>query len=54
MVKIKEVNFLIFLVGKKGKGAICTSLTWNSLGKKLFAGFSDGTIRVWHAEQRKN
>jgi guanine nucleotide-binding protein subunit beta-2-like 1 protein len=39
--------------GKKVKMPECTSLTWNSLGKKLFAGFADGTIRVWHAEQRK-
>jgi guanine nucleotide-binding protein subunit beta-2-like 1 protein len=40
--------------GKKSKLPQCTSLAWNSLGKKLFAGFSDGVIRVWHAEQRKN
>lgn len=39
--------------GKKTKTPECTSLTWSSLGKKLFAGFNDGTIRVWHAEQRK-
>jgi guanine nucleotide-binding protein subunit beta-2-like 1 protein len=37
---------------KEGKGKrkppMCTSLTWNALGKKLFAGYSDGAIRVWH------
>lgn len=25
----------------------CTSLTWNALGKKLFVGCNDGTIRVY-------
>jgi len=34
--------------GKVRKQAQCTSLCWNALGKKLFAGFSDGVIRVWH------
>lgn len=38
--------------GKKGK-VQCLSLTWNAAGNKLFAGFSDGIIRVWHAEQSK-
>jgi len=37
---------------KEGKGRKrppqCTSLTWNALGKKLFAGFTDGLIRVYH------
>jgi len=33
---------------KKSKSAACTALTWNPLGKKLFAGFNDGHIRVWH------
>jgi len=33
---------------KVKKLPVCTSLTWNALGKKLFAGFSDGLIRVWH------
>lgn len=33
--------------GKKKKAPSCTSLTWNALGKKLFAGFSDGIIRVY-------
>lgn len=37
--------------GKKGKLPQCISLTWNSIGNKLFAGFSDGVIRVWHSEQ---
>lgn len=40
--------------GKKGKIPQCISLTWNALGNKLFAGFSDGVIRVWHAELKKN
>lgn len=31
----------------KPKNPMCTSLAWNALGKKLFAGFSDGNIRVW-------
>jgi hypothetical protein len=36
---------------KSGEPAVqpqCTSLAWNSLGQKLFAGFSDGLIRVYH------
>jgi len=33
---------------KKFKPATCTSLVWNPLGKKLFGGFNDGLIRVWH------
>lgn len=33
---------------KKQKVPICTSLTWNALGKKLFCGFSDGLIRVYN------
>jgi len=31
----------------KGKNPQCTSLTWNALGKKLFAGFTDGVIRTF-------
>lgn len=38
---------------KKGKAPQCLSLTWNATGNKLFAGFSDGVIRVWQAEQSK-
>jgi len=38
--------------GKK-KNPMCTSLTWNALGKKLFAGFSDGLIRVYHVNTDK-
>eukprot|EP01016_Furgasonia_blochmanni_P009640 TRINITY_DN13_c0_g1_i8.p2 TRINITY_DN13_c0_g1~~TRINITY_DN13_c0_g1_i8.p2 ORF type:complete len:393 (-),score=193.11 TRINITY_DN13_c0_g1_i8:361-1476(-) len=34
--------------GKRAKAPACTSLTWNAVGKKLFAGFSDGLIRVYH------
>jgi len=33
--------------GKKGKIPSCVSLAWNALGKTLFAGFSDGIIRVF-------
>jgi len=35
--------------GKKNqKNLMCTALTWNADGKKLFAGFNDGMIRVHH------
>jgi len=33
---------------KVAKLPMCMSLTWNSVGRKLFAGFTDGVIRVWH------
>jgi len=33
---------------KKQKNLQCHSLCWNSTGKKLFGGFTDGKIRVWH------
>lgn len=33
---------------KKPKSVPCTSLAWNALGKRLFAGFTDGLIRVWN------
>lgn len=33
--------------GKKSKIPSCVSLAWNALGKTLFAGFSDGVIRVF-------
>jgi len=36
---------------KTVKLPMCMSLTWNSLGRKLFAGFTDGLIRVWHVNQ---
>jgi len=41
---------------KTGKKKVpqCTSLTWNALGKKLFAGFSDGIIRVWHIKTEED
>jgi len=32
---------------KKTTTLNCTSLTWNALGKKLFVGCNDGTIRVY-------
>jgi len=32
----------------------CTALCWNSLGKKLFAGFTDGLIRVYHVSTGEN
>lgn len=34
--------------GKRTKALMCTALTWNADGKKLFAGYSDGIIRVHH------
>jgi len=37
-------------VATKKKAPACTSITWNAVGKKLFAGFSDGAIRVWHVK----
>jgi guanine nucleotide-binding protein subunit beta-2-like 1 protein len=36
--------------GKKTKPVACTSLCWNALGKKLYAGFTDGLIKVWKFE----
>jgi guanine nucleotide-binding protein subunit beta-2-like 1 protein len=33
---------------KRTKVVPCTSLAWNSVGKRLFAGFTDGLIRVWN------
>eukprot|EP01015_Nassula_variabilis_P026035 TRINITY_DN5156_c0_g1_i2.p1 TRINITY_DN5156_c0_g1~~TRINITY_DN5156_c0_g1_i2.p1 ORF type:complete len:355 (-),score=77.74 TRINITY_DN5156_c0_g1_i2:222-1286(-) len=33
---------------KRSKAPSCTSLTWNALGNKLYAGFNDGYIRVYH------
>jgi len=38
---------------KKVKPAVCTALVWNPLGKKLFAGYNDGYIRVWHVASEK-
>lgn len=32
---------------KEVKFAPSTSICWNSTGRKLFAGFTDGKIRVW-------
>ena len=29
------------------KNLACTSLSWNALGNILYAGFTDGNIRVW-------
>jgi len=40
--------------GSKGKNPQCTSLTWNALGKKLFAGFTDGVIRTFSFETSAN
>jgi len=34
--------------GKKIRNLMCTALSWNADGKKLFAGFNDGLIRVHH------
>lgn len=34
----------------KKKAPQCTSITWNAVGKKLFAGYTDGSIRVWHVK----
>ncbi len=35
-------------VGKHSSKYIqCTSIAWNSLGTILYAGFTDGDIRVW-------
>jgi len=33
---------------KRAKLVPCTSLAWNALGKRLFAGFTDGLIKVWN------
>jgi len=38
---------------KKIKPPSCTSLTWSSTGQKLFAGFTDKLIRVYHVEKIK-
>jgi guanine nucleotide-binding protein subunit beta-2-like 1 protein len=35
---------------KKQKPKACVSLCWTALGKKLFAGFTDGLIKVWKFE----
>lgn len=32
---------------KETKYSPSTSICWNSTGRKLFAGFTDGKIRVW-------
>jgi len=45
IVKPREVK-----EGQKKKATklpMCISLTWNSVGKRLFAGFTDGLIRVY-------
>jgi len=33
---------------KKTKMVPCSALAWNALGKRMFAGFTDGLIRVWN------
>lgn len=38
---------------KKKTLPVCTSIAWNSTGKKLFAGFTDGLIRVYHVQHDK-
>lgn len=38
---------------RKPKALACTSLVWSPNGKKLFAGFTDGKIRVWHTSIEK-
>jgi len=40
--------------GKKTKNLTCTALTWNGDGKKLFAVFNDGMIRVHHVNTNDN
>jgi guanine nucleotide-binding protein subunit beta-2-like 1 protein len=35
---------------KKKSLPVCTTISWNSNGKKLFAGFTDSLIRVWHVQ----
>jgi len=34
-------------VGRKAQAAYCTSLCWSGDGQTLFAGYTDGVIRVW-------
>lgn len=31
----------------------CNAIAWNPTGKKIFAGFSNGKIKVWHASVEK-
>jgi len=38
--------------GKKATPLNCTSLTWNALGKRLFVGCNDGTIRVYQVNDK--
>jgi|Dee2metaT_8_FD_contig_51_1960492_length_1088_multi_17_in_0_out_0_1 WD40 repeat protein len=37
--------------GKRVKNSSCTTIAWNATGKKLFAGFKDGYVRVWHTSE---
>ena len=36
---------------KRARSVGCTALSWNALGKRLFAGFTDGLIRYWNVNQ---
>ncbi|KRW99612.1 WD40-repeat-containing domain [Pseudocohnilembus persalinus] len=36
---------------KRQKLPMCVSLTWNALGRKIFAGFTDALIRVWQVNE---
>jgi|SaaInl47_10m_RNA_FD_contig_81_758351_length_414_multi_4_in_0_out_0_2 WD40 repeat protein len=43
------------VVGKhQSKYVTCTSISWNSLGTILYAGFTDGNIRVWKIISKNN
>jgi len=43
----KAIATLAAEAPKGAKLPMCVSVTWNALGRKLFAGFTDGHIRVW-------
>jgi len=38
---------------KTNRNVACTSIAWNSLGNRLFAGFADGIIKVWDVSIKK-
>jgi guanine nucleotide-binding protein subunit beta-2-like 1 protein len=39
-------------LGKNAMPVQCTSLAWSQNGTTLFAGYTDGVIRVWHVESQ--
>lgn len=39
--------------GPATRDVACTSLAWNNLGNRLFAGFADGVIKVWDVSVKK-